>query len=67
MRDIHRAGRPAKNLDTEEATALLKEYATSTTRQLAKKYNVSQSTICNRLRKARIQVGGGTICQNNRT
>ena len=56
-RDIYRPGRPAEPMDIADARALLAEYQTKTTRQLAKKYNVSQTAICKRLKKARARMG----------
>lgn len=56
-RDIHKPGRPAEPMNIADARDLLTEYQTKSTRQLAKKYNVSQTTICKRLKKARAQMG----------
>lgn len=53
-KDIHSPGRPAKIMTQTEANELLTLYETNTTRQLAEKFRVSQATICNRLRKARV-------------
>lgn len=53
IRDIHAPGRPVKIMTRAEATELLTLYETNTTRQLAKKFKVSQATICKRLKKAR--------------
>lgn len=52
-KNIHAPGRPVKVMTQTEATELLTLYETHTTRQLAEKFNVSQATICKRLRKAR--------------
>lgn len=52
-KDIHAPGRPVKVMTQAEATELLTLYETNTTRQLAEKFRVSQTTICKRLRKAR--------------
>lgn len=52
-KDIHAPGRPIKVMTPAEATELLTLYETNTTRQLAKKFKVSQATICKRLKKAR--------------
>lgn len=52
-RDVHAPGRPVKYMSPDEAEELLKLYETHSTRQLAEKYNVSQSAICKRLKKAR--------------
>lgn len=57
IRDIHRPGRPAEPMGIADARDLLAEYQTKSTRQLAKKYNVSQTTICKRLKKARARMG----------
>lgn len=67
MKDIHRPGRPAAPMNITDARDLLAEYQTKSTRQLAKKYNVSQTTICKRLRKARarmeVEYGGEETTQ----
>lgn len=55
-RDIHRPGRPAEPMDITDARNLLSEYQRKSTRQLAKKYNVSQTAICKRLKKARARI-----------
>lgn len=52
-KNIHAPGRPIKIMTRTEAKELLTLYETNTTRQLAEKFNVSQATICKRLRKAR--------------
>lgn len=57
IRDVHKPGRPAEPMDIVDARDLLTEYQTKSTRQLAKKYNVSQTTICKRLKKARARMG----------
>lgn len=59
MRDIHAPGRPIKIMTQTEASELLRLYETSTTRQLADKYNVSQATICKRLKRAREVIANG--------
>ena len=56
-KDIHAPGRPIKVMTRAEATEVLTLYETNTTRQLAKKFKVSQATICKRLKKARGVMG----------
>ena len=56
-KNIHAPGRPVKIMTRAEATELLTLYETNTTRQLAKKFKVSQATICKRLKKARGVMG----------
>ena len=56
-KNIHAPGRPIKVMTRAEATELLTLYETNTTRQLAKKFKVSQATICKRLKKARGVMG----------
>lgn len=52
-RNVHAPGRPVKYMSVDEAKELLTLYETHSTRQLAEKYNISQSAICKRLKKAR--------------
>lgn len=56
IRNVHKPGRPAEPMTIIDARDLLAEYQTKSTRQLAKKYNVSQTTICKRLKKARARM-----------
>ena len=57
IRNVHKPGRPAEPMSITDARDLLAEYQTKSPRQLAKKYNVSQTTICKRLKKARTRMG----------
>lgn len=59
MRNIHKGGRPPIERSKTFYIKLLDRYETNTTRQLAEIYEVSASTICNWLKKAREVVGDG--------
>lgn len=49
----HAGGRPRKNWTDEQYMSLLRQYQTSTAREMAGLYNVSYATMCRWLRAAR--------------
>ena len=56
----HRPGRPRKELSKEMVVALLAMYETKSTRQIADELQVSQTTVCKWLKRAKEQQTGGT-------
>lgn len=54
-KDIHAPGRPRKELSKEMVVALLTMYETKSTRQIAEELQVSQTTICKWLKRAKEQ------------
>lgn len=51
----HRPGRPRKELSREMVVALLTMYKTKSTRQIAEELQVSQTTVCKWLKRAKEQ------------
>jgi transcriptional antiterminator len=53
MKDVHSPGRKPYHMTHKDASELLMLYETNSTRKLAEKFRVSQTTICKRLKKAK--------------